>query len=161
MKDFVVGNTAKGKGVFVSRRFGKGEFIVKFNGKVYHRNDNPAGLDEDDNHYLQIGKDTFIGPSDTIDDMINHSCSPNSGLKVGKDVLLFAIKNIQKGEEITYDYSTVQDDGWKMKCLCKKRNCRKVVRDFQHLPARIQKKYIKLGIVPDYIVKSREKGKVL
>lgn len=62
-----------------------------------------------------------------------------------------AIKDIEKGEEITWDYSTTMDeDIWEMDCNCGSKKCRKRIRDFKYLPKEIKERYVKLGIVPDY-----------
>ena len=67
--------------------------------------------------------------------------------------ILVAIKNIQKGEEITLDYSTTMDeDDWELDCQCPSKNCRKKIRDFKYVPKEVQRRYIILGIVPKYIL---------
>lgn len=43
---------------------------------------------------------------------------------------------------------------WEMSCACLNKNCRKIIRDFKHLPEKIQQKYIDLGLVPKYILES-------
>ena len=53
-----------------------------------------------------------------------------------------AIKPIKIGQEITIDYSITDDDPfWKMKCKCKNRNCRKVIKCIQFLPKKLFNKY--------------------
>ena len=70
-----------------------------------------------------------------------------------------SIKDIKKGEEITWDYSTTMDeDKWEMDCVCQSKNCRKRIKDFKYLPKEIQQKYIKLGIVPDYILENLKRN---
>lgn len=77
--------------------------------------------------------------------------------KLGKAV--FANKNFKAGEEITWDYSTTMDeDKWEMDCVCQSKNCRKRIKDFKYLPKEIQQKYIKLGIVPDYILENLKRN---
>jgi SET domain-containing protein len=56
----------------------------------------------EDDRYVQVDKNKYLGPSGDFDDLVNHSCNPNSGLKIkNKKAILIAIKNIKKGEEIT------------------------------------------------------------
>ena len=65
---------------------------------------------------------------------------------------LFAVKDIETGQEITWDYSTTLDeDEWELDCACESAACRGRIRDFKHLPKNLQQKYISLGIVPDYV----------
>ncbi len=101
----------------------------------------------------------YVGPSRDLDDFVNHSCNPNSGIKVtNRKVILIAIKNIQEGQEITFDYSTTMDeDDWEMDCNCGSQYCRKKIKDFKHLSKKIQEKYIRLGIVPKFILKNIKK----
>ncbi|GAI75942.1 unnamed protein product, partial [marine sediment metagenome] len=87
---------------------------------------------------------------------VNHSCNPNVGIK--KDKKLVAIKNIKKGEEIFWDYSTSMDeDNWTMKCKCGNKDCRKIIKDFKYLPERTKNKYLKMGIVQKFIAKKFKK----
>jgi SET domain-containing protein len=144
-----------GKGVFAQRNFEKDEPIIEFRGELLTHEQLPDPYDPADDHYLQIGKNLYLGPSGGIDDMFNHSCDPNSGVKFGDKVILVAIKDIYRGEEILFDYSTtLNDEAWEMDCNCGCRNCRGKIRDFKYLPRKVQQKYLNLGIVPDYISES-------
>ena len=149
-----------GKAVFANKDFNKGDSIIEFRGKIYRRKDRSKGLHSKINHYLQIGKDLYLGPSKRIDDYINHSCNPNCGIKISDRIGLFAIKQIRKGAEITFDYSTTMDeDYWEMDCSCGSRNCRKRIRDFKYLPKKLQRKYIEMRIVPEYIIENLRIGR--
>jgi SET domain-containing protein len=55
---------------------------------------------------------------------INHSCEPNSYMKiVSNHILVMALRDIQAGEEITIDYhSTLHSD--RKKCTCGAASCR-------------------------------------
>ncbi len=155
MSDLILKNTKFGNGVFAGRDFNCGEKVMKFGGKIFTFGQLPKPYESVQDHYIQISKKLYMGPSGSFDDFFNHSCNPNSGLKIkGKSVLLVAIKNIRKGEEITYDYSTTMDeDDWELECRCGSKNCRKIIRDFKYLPRNVQNRYIRLGIVPSYILK--------
>ncbi len=145
----------KGQGVFTLQDIKKGFKILEFKGKIFKRQELPFPYDKVKDHYVQITKNLYLGPSGDLDDFINHSCNPNSGIKIGgKKVFLISIKNIKKGQEITWDYSTTMDeDDWTMKCFCENKNCRKIIRDFKYIPKLIRDKYIKLGVVPDYVLR--------
>lgn len=145
--------TEKGKAVFAKRGFIPGELIFKFEGAIFTREEYINLCNPENNHFVQIGEGIFLGPSGKADDLINHSCDPNCGMKItGEEAFLFAIKTIEEDEELTFDYSTTMDENhWEMECFCGKENCRKRVRDFRHLPEEIQRRYISLGIVPSYI----------
>ncbi|PIN96683.1 SET domain-containing protein-lysine N-methyltransferase [Candidatus Pacearchaeota archaeon CG10_big_fil_rev_8_21_14_0_10_31_9] len=55
---------------------------------------------------------------------INHSCSPNAEFDIkGGKVWIVAIKNIKKGEEITYDYGYDLENWHEHPCKCGSENC--------------------------------------
>ena len=146
--------TNKGKSVFANRHFEAHSFIIEFRGKTYTKEEYKRRLNPSNNHYLQISEELFLGPTRTPDNYINHSCNPNTGIRIiGGAVLLFAIRNIHKGEELTFDYSTTMaEDYWEMDCRCGSKHCRGKVRDFKYLPTELQEKYISLGIVPEFVI---------
>ncbi len=55
---------------------------------------------------------------------INHSCNPNTYMRVayGK-VEFYSLKKIKKGEELTCNYGETHHDG-KLKCRCGAPNCK-------------------------------------
>jgi hypothetical protein len=74
----------------------------------------------------------FIPPEDldfnelSIDWYFNHSCSGNMGFNDKGDFV--AIRNIKKGEELSYDYGLAESNPkFKMICRCRSKNCRKLV----------------------------------
>jgi hypothetical protein len=119
----------------------------------------PKPYTAENDYYLQIGENLFIGPSGWLDDYVNHSCEPNSGVKFDiDDIKLVAIVPIATGQEITFDYSTTMHNfDWEMNCACGSKKCRQRVKNFEELHADIQAKYIKLGIIPDYILNSLDR----
>ncbi len=160
MDSLILGQSKNGKAVFANKSFKKGEKIIEFRGKLFTYGQLPTSYDEAEDHYVQIDKNLYIGPSKELDDFFNHSCNPNSGLKIeGKRAILITIKNIKKSEEITWDYSTTMDeDDWELDCVCRSENCRKRIKDFKYLPKDIQQKYIKLGVIPKYILENLKRN---
>lgn len=155
MVGLITKETKNGKSIFSNKKFRKGEEIFEFKGNFFTFDQLPTPYNEVDDHYVQIGEDLYMGPSGGQDDFFNHSCNPNSGLKINnKKVFLVAIKDIKKDEEIVWDYSTTMDeDEFEMNCNCESKNCRKIIRDFKHLPEELKQKYASLGIVPEYNLK--------
>ncbi|HSX19224.1 MAG TPA: SET domain-containing protein-lysine N-methyltransferase [Candidatus Saccharimonadales bacterium] len=148
---FYVAVSKFGKGVFASRDIKSGERICTMSGKRV--SSKQLGFESDRKRNLlvdpfQIGADAYLMLEEPYL-LINHSCSPNAGLKNG--VNLTAIKNIKKGEEIFYDYSTTWFDG--MECKCGSPNCRKHISNYMTIPPEIRKEYRKLDIIPDFIPK--------
>ena len=145
-----------GSGVFARDRIIKGKKIIDFHGSIIKFEELPTPYKDVEDHYVQIGRYLYMGPSGGTDDFINHSCDPNSGLVInGEKVSLIAIRDIEIGEEIVLDYSTtMNEDDWEMNCDCESPNCRGKIRDFKYLPKQLQKKYARLDIVPDYNLNS-------
>jgi hypothetical protein len=143
-----------GSGVFAGRQIQRGEEILQFSGRLVDRGELPSPYCAVDDYYLQVGDDLFLGPSGDVDDFVNHSCDPNSGVVIADGTArLVAIRAIQSGEEITFDYSTTADQApLEMNCLCGSPVCRGRIGDFLLLPRGLQEKYVRLGIVPDYVL---------
>ena len=57
--------------------------------------------------------------------LINHSCEPNCEVfGKGLKIWIFAMKNIKKGEELSYDYGFSFDQDYKnYPCNCGSKNC--------------------------------------
>ena len=99
--------------------------------------------------YLSVGIDNemFIGPKSIEEsddaDFFNHSCEPNAGLK--GQIFLVAMRNIKKGEEITFDYvmSCAQDGERRVlfECNCGAPNCRKEITNHDWKIPELQEKY--------------------
>ncbi len=150
---FRVSNNHSGKAVYATRSFPVGALLMHFTGPRYHITEILAHREGEDDRFVQIGIDAYMGPSGDIDDLVNHSCDPNAGLKfVGDDIVLVAIKPIQAGEELCWDYSTSSSSSafW-MRCNCGSRNCRGVIGDFEFLEFDLQQSYRMRGLVPPYL----------
>jgi hypothetical protein len=75
---------------------------------------------------VELDNNLALNASANPNDMrfINHSCSPNTFMRVMKDrVEFYALKNIKKGEELSCDYGETHHDG-KLPCRCGAKNCR-------------------------------------
>jgi len=146
-KNFVV-NKSKihGNGAFATQNFSRGETIFIFKGRVYKR-DNKNIKDAFANpDSIGIDRNTWIDPYEQFH-FINHSCDPNMGIK-GR-VTFVALKNIKKGDELTFDYSINEEDPrWHMRCGCGAKNCRKIIRSIRYIPKRTYQQY--LPFVPTY-----------
>jgi SET domain-containing protein len=75
---------------------------------------------------VELENDLALNASANPNDMrfINHSCDPNTYLRVMKNrVEFYALKNIKKGQELSCDYGETHHDG-KLPCRCGAKNCR-------------------------------------
>lgn len=66
----------------------------------------------------------FLVPIELTDeDFVNHSCQPNAGIQ--GDRTLIALRNLEPGEEITYDYAMTDTSSYdEFECLCGSYECR-------------------------------------
>lgn len=64
-------------------------------------------------------------------ELVNHSCNPNCGIKPNQfeGYHLVSMKNMQKGEEITFDYSMTEWISIAVpNCQCGESMCRKEIK---------------------------------
>ena len=127
------------KGLIATRNIQKGEKIFKIEGvKIKFFINNETQATKAGWNWIGWGKNTWIDPI-SYGLFINHSCNPSAGIKNRIDVV--AIKNIRRGEEVTFDYSLSEADiFWHIQCNCRSSNCRKTIRSIQFLPEKIFKK---------------------
>lgn len=152
-KTFVIKETRKyGKGVFAARDIATNEMIHLLSGATIDVRDLVARVNagkENIDDPLQVGKRTYLD-LDAVSRTFNHSCDPNAALRKRSE--LFAIQDIPKGAEITYDYSlTVAPTDWRMKCRCGAASCRKELGDVLSVPTTVRHRYRKLGAIQRYM----------
>jgi hypothetical protein len=145
----------KGRGVYAGQAYGKGLEVLQFEGQVVRRSEIPDPLPPEDDHFLQFGPDSYLGPSGGIDDLVNHACDPNCAVLITPGrVSLVAIRTIEDGEEVTFDYSLTSlepPDQWRLDCRCGSAGCRRVVTGFLWLPRSEQERLVQAGLVPPYV----------
>jgi len=156
MKIYTKESGIHGSGIFSAKNIKKGEIICILKGdekfKV-NRNEKDSLSNPD---WIGFEKNRWIDPILPYK-KLNHSCSPTAAIK-GKKTLI-AICNIKKDSEITIDYSITEiDDLWHMNCLCKNKNCRKVIRAIQFLDKKTYNKY--MPYVPASFIKFYQKTNV-
>ncbi|XP_011298309.1 histone-lysine N-methyltransferase trithorax [Fopius arisanus] len=125
-----------GRGLFSLRDIEAGEMVIEYAGEVIR-----ASLTDKREKYYDskhIGCYMFKIDDHVVVDatmkgnaarFINHSCEPNCYSRVvdilgKKHILIFALRRIAQGEELTYDYKFPFED-IKIPCTCGSRRCRK------------------------------------
>jgi len=103
-----IGRSATGLGLFATKPIERGAFIVEYSGeRIPTREAHAREKTARARYMFEINSRWTVDGSvrSNIGRYANHSCRPNaeSALKRGK-VILRAIKAIEAGEEITYDY---------------------------------------------------------
>ncbi len=139
----------KGQGLVSNEFISKGSLVLRFGGILTPTTKLPENAEK----YLQIDKDLYLSESNDYDDYVNHSCRPNCILKIfGREAVLICVKDINKNDEVTFDYSTsCTEPDWYMPCHCGESNCRKIITCFGKLPEAIKSKYCKGGAVPKFV----------
>jgi hypothetical protein len=113
-----------GRAVIATQTIPPGSLLVVFGGDVLTREEVEALPSDLRRLVLQVDEGLFLfsrdeGPADWI----NHSCEPNAGLR--GQICLVALKTIEPGEEITFDYA--MSDGCdydEFDCQCGAERCR-------------------------------------
>jgi hypothetical protein len=130
-----------GKGVFATRRIRKGRRIIEYVGELVSEEEATRRYDDEsmETHHtflFEIDDNTFIDASVNGNEarFINHSCDPNCEA-VDEDGRIFieAVRNIQPGVELTYDYDPNETKAAALKrypCRCGAKNCRGTIVKF-------------------------------
>lgn len=148
MKKYQIGKSKiQGKGIILSQDVEKDEVIFLFRGKEVNY---VGGRWQHNPNWLQIGYARWIDPGkNSTGTFLNHSCSPTAGVR-GKNKIV-AMHALKKGEEVTIDYALSETYPiWHMRCSCKSKNCRKVVKPYQDLSD--QRKYLLRPYTARYIL---------
>jgi hypothetical protein len=116
--------------------------VAAFGGRAMHRGDF-ARLDAHmRTHAIQIDDDIFLvsGPELDPADYVNHSCEPNAGI-LGS-VLVVAMRDIEPGEEICFDYAMCDADDYdEFVCECGTPSCRRLVTGADWMRPELQMRY--------------------
>ena len=150
-------SVADGLGVFALRTIKTGRRLLEFTGPILNRQSLDMALEYSDvDGYLQISAHSYMGPSGGLDDFVNHSCDPNCGLLFLKSrIVLTAIRPINPGEELTFDYASTQNAyPHRFLCSCGSPKCRREIGDFDDLPFSLQRTYHERGILAPYLAAS-------
>jgi SET domain len=150
---FRIAESNLGKAVFATQAFPVDAALMEFIGPRYHASEIHSNRKGAGDRFVQIDLDHYMGPSGGLDDLVNHSCNPNAGLRFTPEgVFLVAIRSIQRGEEICWDYSTtLSNTTFYMHCRCGTPHCRHVIGDFVFLEPELQQRYRDLNLVPAYL----------
>ncbi|WP_022719716.1 SET domain-containing protein [Rhodopseudomonas sp. B29] len=128
-KPYRIGRSKTGLGLFATQPIKKGTKIIRYIGPMLDCNKKKD--DAVENKYLfQISKRWTVDGSvrKNIARYINHSCKPNAESDVSvkkRKIIIRAIKNIEPGEEINYDYGTEYFKEYLKPIGCKCDSCEK------------------------------------
>lgn len=143
-------------GVITKQSFRKGQKLFDVTGQIQS---------QQTKYSFAMGLNKHIEPqrndgSSDFGHYFNHSCDPNAMIHiVDKNVItpyieVIARKNIKTGEELTFDYASLEYDVTiaNSVCKCNTLECRGVIYGFKNLPNHIIKKYKKEGLISNYLI---------
>ncbi len=129
----------QGRGVFATRVIREGERIIEYTGALITNEEADAQCDDESmrrHHTYLFGVDDRY----TVDGarggnearFINHSCEPNcESVIVRRRIYIHALRDIEPGEELLYDYWYTTDDDYTLEdlrriypCRCRAPGCR-------------------------------------
>ncbi|KAL2085834.1 hypothetical protein ACEWY4_019154 [Coilia grayii] len=127
-----------GRGLFCKRNIDAGEMIIEYSGNVVRS----VLTDKREKYYDEKGIGCYMFRIDDYEVVdatmhgnaarfINHSCEPNCYSRViivdgQKHIVIFALRKIYRGEELTYDYKfPIEEPGNKLPCNCGAKKCRR------------------------------------
>jgi hypothetical protein len=137
-----------GKGVFSTRSFQTGEWVLGVAGPLVKRRSI---------YTIQIAPDLHIMPRSPAK-YLNHSCDPNLGVKMNRSGLpdFYALRTIEPGEHLTFDYAMTEYVLEEMElghertqCRCGAPNCRGRIGSYSELPDAVKQRYA--GFIADYL----------
>ena len=129
-------SSIQGKGAFATQQISEGTYIIEYTGeRISHDEaDHRYGDSPEDHVVLFIVDDDIVidgGVNGNEARYINHSCDPNCQAVTDEDkIYIEALKTIQPGEELTFDYRLFRSDEYEPErdtlyaCHCGARNCR-------------------------------------
>jgi len=128
----------QGRGAFATRRIRKGQRVVEYIGERIHPSEETNRYDDESmsRHHTFL---FAVNETVTIDaGRIDHSCDPNcEAVNDDGRIFIFAIKNIQPGGELAYDYAYEHDGAVTKKllevypCYCGTEKCRGTILDIK------------------------------
>ena len=135
----------KGEGVFATTTFVRRDTVMV--GTILQE------LSGNDSHASQVSRTRWVRHGGLIS-KVNHSCDPNCGIHVNETGAhdFVAMKTIQVGDEITFDYDmrNFLVESFPAQCKCGASNCRGSITGYRNLPAEFKKRYE--GFIAPYLL---------
>jgi hypothetical protein len=145
-KPYRIGRSRTGLGLFATKPIKKGTKIIRYFGPLLDSRKKKD--DAIENKYLfELNNRWTIDGSvrENVARYINHACKPNAESDVKprkRKVFVRAIKNIEPGDEINYDYGTDYFKAYLKPIGCKCDSCEKK-RKKQRAEARVERQRLK------------------
>jgi SET domain-containing protein len=115
-----------GKGLFAAIDLKQGMRIIQYLGERISLQESERRLAEDNVYIFELNEHYALdGKSPkNLARYINHSCDPNCEVEnTGRTIWIVAARNIQEGEELSYDYGYEVKNYEANPCNCGAKNC--------------------------------------
>ena len=181
VKPFVT--PGKGWGLKTLEDIKSGEFVIEYVGEVITAEASEQRLLEqfkaNDRHlfHMELHNDRIIDArwKGNVSRFVNHCCEPNMKIQIWNvngqtRVGMFAIKDIAKETELSYDYQMMGSKKTELKCLCGTPSCRGTLKSLSQkekdeieLQAQVKEQEKKIsrnkGIIPYALLREMAKKK--
>jgi hypothetical protein len=129
-RSFCIGRSLTGFGLFATKPIGRGVYIATYRGRRISTEEADRREVRGARYMFELNSQWTIdgSPRWNVARYINHSCRPNAkpvGRKGG--IVIVALRRIEPGEEITYDYGREYLDSFLTSRGCRCAACRKKV----------------------------------
>lgn len=138
------GNPRRGRGCFARKGISGGELSRCPDAQILIKAEVAKLPQEFQNMCYEIDNEREMCPQDfenmSAEWYINHSCDPNMATLPDLYTSI-ALRDIEPGEELTYDYATTDSRHAAFECFCGAANCRKVIRPTDWMLPKLQERY--------------------
>mmetsp|Transcript_45652 Transcript_45652/g.74441 ORF Transcript_45652/g.74441 Transcript_45652/m.74441 type:complete len:363 (+) Transcript_45652:120-1208(+) len=127
----------RGWGARAAEKILKGQFVIEYMGEIIDEPEMRKRMKEytgSEYYFMQLDNNLFIDARVKANNarFLNHSCGPNCStakwsVRGLTRVGIFAVKDIEPGEELTYDYQYEYVEKDRQQCYCGAPNCREVL----------------------------------
>ncbi len=137
----LVGETKRtGRGLFTRRAFQQFQTVFVMRGELRYFASRTSSDCHRYENWVGLGRDRWLDPEAPFL-YLNHSCEPNLAICGEREFV--ALRDIEPGEELTFDYSITEDElPWRMTCACGTPSCRGTITAIQLLPTEVVHRYM-------------------
>jgi uncharacterized protein len=115
-----------GQGLFTLQNIKQGTRIIQYIGEKISRQESNRRITAGNPYIFTFNDRWDIDGKDLSNTAryINHSCDPNCEAEITRRTIwIVALRDIQAGEELTYNYGYPMDNYGDFPCKCRAKNC--------------------------------------
>jgi hypothetical protein len=132
-----------GFGVFAEEVIPEGQVLAVWGGRIITTEERNTLPEVVERYTVQVESDLHLMctvEEAGVAENFNHSCTPNAGIQ--GQIVLVALRTIQPGEHVCFDYAMSESDpNFQMTCECKSPNCRHLVTGNDWKNPELQERY--------------------